>query len=209
MPAPRIERRENPLLKLRSILGNGPKPMHQVDFAQLTGISAATLRAIEAGRRVLTWENCLERIEYLLGASFDNHEWRYMRTKDLYTFRHYKAFTDARAKDPVLKAKCLHALIVRVLELFKAVPPRQWFQLFWWVMLKLKEAASEFGIKGSANILAQTEPLWRLHSTAQDADGKQFPKIAINFHHFNYRIDDALQSKETGGLLDFREWCEF
>jgi hypothetical protein len=27
------------------------------------------------------------------------------------------------------------------------------------VMLKLKEAASEFGVKGSANILARTEPL--------------------------------------------------
>src|ERR1700745_1435555 len=54
MPAPRLERCENPLLKLRSILGNGPKPMHQVDFAQLTGISAATLRAIEAGRSAIT-----------------------------------------------------------------------------------------------------------------------------------------------------------
>ena len=209
MPAPRLERRENPLLKLRSILGNGPKPMHQVDFARLTGIPAATVRAIEAGRRVLTRENCLERIEYLLGARFDTHEWRYMRTKDLYTFRHYTAFTDARAKDPVLRARCLHALIVRALELFKAVPPCQWFQFFWWVMLKLKEAASEFGIKGSANILAQTEPLWGLHSTVQDADGKQLPKIAINFHHFRYRNDDALRSKDAGRLLDFWEWREF
>jgi transcriptional regulator with XRE-family HTH domain len=130
MPAPRLERRENPLLKLRSILGNGPKPMHQVDFAQLTGISAATLRAIEAGRRVLTRENCLQRIEYLLGATFDNHDWRYMRTRDLYTFRHYTAFTDARAKDPDLRVECLHWLIVRALELFKAVPACQWFQLF-------------------------------------------------------------------------------
>jgi transcriptional regulator with XRE-family HTH domain len=201
MPAPRLERRENPLLKLRSILGNGPKPMHQLDFAQLTGISAATLRAIEAGRRVLTRENCLERIEYLLGATFDNHEWRYMRTRDLYSFRHYTAFTDARAKDPDLKAKCLRALIVRALELFKAVPARQWFQLFWWMMLKLKEAASEFGIKGSANILAQTEPLWRFHPAVQGVDGKRLPKIAIDFDPSIYRNDDA--------LLDFRKWSKF
>src|SRR5260370_7948932 len=122
MPAPRLERRENPLLKLRSILGNGPKPMHQVDFARLTGIPAATVRAIEAGRRVLTRDNCLERIEYLLGARFDTHEWRYMRNKDLYTFRHYPAFTDARAKDPVLSARSLHALISRSLPLFMASP---------------------------------------------------------------------------------------
>jgi hypothetical protein len=76
-------------------------------------------------------------------------------------------------------------------------------------MLKLKEAATEFGIKGSANILAQTEPLWRLHSTVQDANGNLLPGIAINFHHFNYPNDDALRLKDTGGLLDFREWCEF
>jgi hypothetical protein len=214
MPAPRLERRENPLLKLRSILGNGPKPMHQVDFARLTGIPAATVRAIEAGRRVLTRDNCLERIEYLLGARFDTHEWRYMRTKDLYTFRHYTAFTDARAKDPVLRARCLHALIVRALELFRAVPPARWFQLFWWMMLKLKEAASEFGIKGSANILAQTEPLWALQSPVQDADGKQHladtpPTIFIDFHHPNRRKDNALRVEDVGGLLDFREWREF
>jgi hypothetical protein len=215
MPAPRLERRENPLLKLRSILGNGPKPMHQVDFARLTGIPAATVRAIEAGRRVLTRENCLERIEYLLGARFDTHEWRYMRTKDLYTFRHYTAFTDARAKDPVLKARCLHALIVRALELFRAVPPARWFQLFWWMMLKLKEAASEFGIKGSANILAQTEPVWALQSPVQDADGKQHPAdtppptIFIYFHHPDRRKDNALRVEDVGGLLDFREWREF
>jgi hypothetical protein len=155
---------------------------------------------------VLTRENCLERIEYLLGATFDNHEWRYMRTRDLYTFRHYTAFTDARAKDPVLKEECFHALIVRALELFKAVPPGQWFQLFWWMMLKLKEAASEFRIKGSADILAQTEPLWMLHTVVQAADGKQLPEIAINFHHFSYRNDDTLRSKDAGGLLDFRKW---
>jgi hypothetical protein len=33
-----------------------------------------------------------------LRTPIDKHEWRYMRTKDLYTFRHYKAFTDARAR---------------------------------------------------------------------------------------------------------------
>jgi hypothetical protein len=214
MPAPRFERRENPLLKLRSILGNGPKPMHQFDFARITRIPVATLRAIEAGRRVLTRENCLERIEYLLGARFDTHEWRYMRTKDLYTYRHYTAFTDPGAIDPQLKARCLHALIVRTLELFKAVPPRQWFQLFWSLMLKLREAASEFEIKGSANILTHTEPLWALQTPIQNADDKQHPpdsvpKIFIFFHLFNSRKDKAMRVEDAGALLDFREWREF
>ena len=76
-------------------------------------------------------------------------------------------------------------------------------------MLKLKEAATEFGIKGSANILAQTEPLWRLHSTVQDANGNLLPEIAIIFHHFRYRKDDALRTEDAGDLLDFRKWREF
>src|SRR6476660_6877531 len=102
MPAPRLERLDNPLLKLRTILGNEQKPMHQVEFGQVIGIPVATIRAIEAGRRGLTRENSLERIEYLIGASFDERDgqWRYMRSKHPYSFGLYKAFTDARNKDP-------------------------------------------------------------------------------------------------------------
>ena len=69
------------------------------------------------------------------------------------------------------------------------------------MMLKLKEAALEFGIKGSANILAQTEPLWGFHPAVQGVDGKQLPEIAIDFDPSIYRNDDA--------LLDFRKWREF
>ena len=104
--------------------------------------------------------------------------------------------------------------MVRVLELFRAVPPARWFQLFWWMMLKLEEASSEFETKGSANILAQTEPLWALQSPVQDAEGKQRPAdtpptIFIYFHHLNRRKDNALRAGDVGGLLDFREWREF
>jgi hypothetical protein len=81
-------------------------------------------------------------------------------------------------------------------------------------MLKLKEAASEFGIKGSANILTQTEPLWTLQTPTQNADGKQrppdsVPKISIFFHPFNSRRDKAVRVEDAGGPLDFREWREF
>jgi len=40
---PTPERLDNPLLKLRMILGDGEKPMHQVEFAQLVSIPVATL----------------------------------------------------------------------------------------------------------------------------------------------------------------------
>ena len=61
--------------------------MHQVEFAQLIGVPVATLRAFESGARTMTWENCLERIGYLLGATFDERDgqWHYMRTKRLFT----------------------------------------------------------------------------------------------------------------------------
>jgi DNA-binding XRE family transcriptional regulator len=217
MPAPQLERRDNPLRKLRIILGNGPKPMHQDDFAHLIDIPVATIRAIEAGRRELTWENCLGRIAYLLGATFDerDRQWHYMRARDhLYTFSLYKAFTDKRSKDPVLKAKCLHALVQRTLELFKAVPPGRWFAFFGCVMAKLKEAAIEFKIKGYSGIVDRTEPRWGLVTLVQDADGNRYPpdalpEIVTYFDCFESKSDSALKARDSGGLLDFRQWREF
>lgn len=216
MPAPQPERRDNPLRKLRVILSDGLRPMHQDDFAQLIGISVATIRAIEAGRRELTWDNSLGRIAYLLGATFDERdgEWHYMRTKTLYTFSLYKAFTDKRSKDPVLKAKCLHALVWRALDLFKAVPPGRWFAFFGCVMAKLKEAAIEFKIKGYTGIIDRTEPRWALITPVQDADGKRYPtdtppEIVTSFGCFGYVNDLTLKARDSGGLLDFREWREF
>jgi hypothetical protein len=216
MPAPRADRLENPLLKLRTILGNGEKPMHQVEFGQLVDLPVATVRAIEAGRRAMTRENSLGRIEYLIGASFDERsgQWRYMRTKHAYTVDLYRAFTDKRDKDSILKAKSLHALVWRTLSLFKAVPPDRWFSFFACVMAKLREAADEFKIKGRVEILAQTEPQWGLLRRVQDADGTQYQpdeplRIFTMFRCFNYQTDEALRAEDAGGLLDFREWRKF
>jgi hypothetical protein len=216
MPAPRPERADNPLLKLRMILGNGEKPTHQVEFAQLIGIPVDPLRAFESGARAITWANCLERIGYLLGATYDERDgqWHYLRTKHLYTFSLYQAFTDGRTNDPVLKAKCLHAFTQRNLELFKAIHPSRWLAFFGCVMGKLKEAADEFEIKGRVSILAQTEPRWGLHTRVQDPDGKTYPpdtppEIVTSFRCFDYQNDDALRAKDAGGLLDFRAWREF
>lgn len=216
MPAPRPERLDNPLLKLRTILGNGEKPMHQVEFAQLVNLPVTTLRAFESGARTLTWENGLERIGYLIGATFDERDgqWRYMRTKHLYTFGLYQAFTEGRIKDTVLRTKCLHAFVQRTFDLFKAVRPNRWLAFFGCVMGKLKEAADEFEIKGRVSILAQTEPRWGLHTRVQDFDGKThspdaLPEITTYFRCFDYQNDDALRAKDAGGLLDFRAWREF
>jgi DNA-binding XRE family transcriptional regulator len=216
MPAPQLERRDNPLRKLRMILGNGPKPMRQDDFAQLIDIPVATIRAIEAGRRELTWGNCLGRIAYLLAATFNerDRQWHYMRTKQPYTFSLYEAFTDQRSKDPVLKAKCLHALVQRTFDLFKAVPPSRWFAFFVCVMAKLKEAAIEFKIKGYSGIVDRTEPRWGLLTRVQDADGNRYPpdappEIVTYFNCFESKSDSALKARDSGGLLDFREWREF
>lgn len=189
--------------------------MHQADFAKLTTIPVATIRAIESGRRTMTWENCRERIGYLLGARFSeqDREWHYMLTKDLYTFSHYQAFTDKRAKDPFLKTKCLHAATFRLLALLKAVPPDRWFQFFGCVMSKLRDAADEFGIKARTKILDQTEPVWALVTPVQDADGKRYPPdtppaVATEFLCLKQN-DKTLRAKDAGGLLDFREWREF
>jgi len=187
--------------------------MHQDDFSQLIDIPVATIRAIEAGRRELTWENCLGRIAYLLAATFNarDGQWHYMGTGHLYTLSFYKAFTDKRSKDPVLKAKCQHALVQRTLDLFKAVPPDRWFAFFGCVMAKLKEAAIEFKIKGYSGIMDKTEPRWGI---VQDTDGKRWPpdtlpEIVTYFRCFQYKNDSALKARDSGGLLDFREWREF
>jgi hypothetical protein len=62
MPATRTKRLNNPLRKLRLILGEPNHPMPQRAFADLAGLSADSVRSVEVARRPMTKENCLNQI---------------------------------------------------------------------------------------------------------------------------------------------------
>ena len=60
---------DNPLRKLRSLIG-GEKPIPQHKLAGILGLSASTIRSIEAGQRTLGNQS-LQRVERTTGASWD------------------------------------------------------------------------------------------------------------------------------------------
>jgi hypothetical protein len=66
------------LRKLRTLLGvllDKDKPVRQDDFAGLIGVPLPTVRAIEAGRRQLNWENSLRYIDHWMGVQWVEREW--------------------------------------------------------------------------------------------------------------------------------------
>jgi hypothetical protein len=210
MPAPRPEYRDNPLRKLRMILGNGPKPMLQQEFSQLTGVSLPVVRAIESGRRgELAFKNCRNEIGQSTGATYGRDgQWHFMGRKDLYTYDHFLAFT--RSHSPSFKNHCLHALLLRIVELFKSVSPQRWVGLFLTLLKAVEETAAKYEIKGRKGILENTEPEWAI-SQSVVVDGVRVdepPRIFTRIRCFpGVEISDStLEDDET--LLDFRKWRE-
>jgi hypothetical protein len=104
--------------------------MHQEQFCRLTGIPLGTLRAIECGRRPMTFQNCRRRIEYTIGASFsdETNDWHSYGDEEPYQYRHYKEFN--RIKPASYQDRCLRCLTGEINSLFAEVPPQRWFGLF-------------------------------------------------------------------------------
>ena len=129
MPAPRLNRRENPLRLLRLILGQDGLPMHQELFAARIGVPVATVRAIEAGRRKMTKENCGDQILLTLGAAWNPQEekWHVLNpySKWLYEKKHERLVPELDPEDPYLDDWSLHHLVERLLDLFRATNRQQ------------------------------------------------------------------------------------
>jgi transcriptional regulator with XRE-family HTH domain len=67
---------DNPLRKLRNLIGTEEKPIPQHELASLTGISVNTIRSIEGGHRD-AGRSTLKKIEVMTGATWDpaRKEW--------------------------------------------------------------------------------------------------------------------------------------
>jgi hypothetical protein len=205
VPATRPNRLENPLRKLRLILGDGQNnPMHQEAFAGWVGIPVATLRSIEAGRRPMTKANCLERILITLGAAWNPQDknWHvlYPESKWLYEKKHERLVPDLDHEDPFVDDLSLHYLINRLLDLFKATTRTQRMGLFLYLNDHLAEIARASKLKVN---LDATEPIW-VQSDDPNVWGKWLPKPVVWWPRY-LRKHGVISPHETdGGVLDFR-----
>jgi transcriptional regulator with XRE-family HTH domain len=212
VPATRRNRLNNPLRKLRLILSeDGKTPLDQVQFANRIGLSVATVRAIEAGRRPLS-EQCAMQIFVILGASWSNknQQWNVLgNSKVPYEKKHADLTEALDPEDPYIDDYYVHRLIERVLTLFKGCRSRQQRRgLLLYLSQHLKETAEGFGIIEN---LRPTEPAW-CESRDFKPFGKPLGKEVVFVAVYDYAKDEnAIISphQDAGGIFDFRSWRTF
>jgi hypothetical protein len=202
VPATRKNRLNNPLRKLRLILGDGKTPLGQIEFASRTGLSVATLRAIEGGRRPFSAQ-CQKQILAMLSATWNPRkgQWCLLWSTEPYK-REYADFS--RYLDPddrYLDDLNVHMLIERLLSLFSHCHGgQQRFALLIYLSAHLKETAKEFGLKINFN---PTEPLWhRGHDLKMH--GKQLRDLVIFPVYKNLKFFQLTPDQDAGGIFDFR-----
>jgi hypothetical protein len=202
VPATRKNRLNNPLRKLRLILGDGKTPLGQIEFADRTGLSVATVRAIEGGRRPFS-EQCQKQILAMLSATWNprKQQWCLLWSTEPYK-REYADFS--RFLDPAdryLEDLSVHMLIERLLLLFSHCRGgQQRFALLIYLSGHLKETAKEFGLKIRFN---STEPVWhRGHD--MEVWGKRLKDLVIFPVYKNPEFFHLSPDQDVGGIFDFR-----
>jgi transcriptional regulator with XRE-family HTH domain len=207
MPATRTNRRNNPLRKLRLILGDEEQPMHQQEFADRIGVSVATVRSVEAGRRKMTQDNCLNQILVTLKATWNEEDqtWHVLGSKWRYEKRHADALSqEMDPEDPYCNDLALHRLIERVFDVFAAATREQRQALLIYLSKHLAEICAGSGIEPG---LSKTEPHW--YSTAGPfVWGKALPKGIVFLPRYleapGRERPDPGPHADAGGIFDFR-----
>jgi hypothetical protein len=202
MPATRTNRRNNPLRKLRLILGKKDRPLHQEEFADWIGVSVATIRSVEGGRRPMTGDNCLNQIAIVLFAHWGehDHEWHLLDPfGPPYQKQHSVLVKQFDHSDPYTDDQALHHLISRLLDLFAATTRQQRLSLLIYVNKHLAEIAKESGLKVD---LERTEPDWRI-TVDCNIWGKWSTKPAVLRPRYS-KTPLLPPDVDAGGMLDFR-----
>ncbi len=208
MPATRPNRRDNPLRKLREILGEEGQPMHQQEFADRIGVSVATVRSIEAGRRKMTEDNCLNQIFVTLKATWNERDqnWHVLGGKWLYEKRHSTALTqEMDPEDPYCDDLALHRLVERLFDVFGAATREQRQALLIYLTKHLADICAGSGLEPD---LSKTDLHW--YSTAGPwVWGKALPKGMVFWPRYwdasGHERPDPGPHTDAGGIFDFRE----
>jgi hypothetical protein len=207
MPATRKNRLKNPLRQLRLILGDGETPLDQEHFANRIGVSVATLRSMESGRRPVS-DHVWIQIFILLSARWDHRKqgWHVLDSDVPYE-KKYAVFADSLdPEDAYVDDYSLHRLIERLLTIFKACPSREYRRgLLMYLFQHLQETAEEFGLRAD---LKPTEPVWTQTRNPKPW-GKPLGKEAVFWAVYPHSPNAISPHLDEGGIFDFRSWRTF
>jgi hypothetical protein len=207
VPATRPNRLDNPLRKLRLIIGDGETPAGQVEFANTIGVSVATLRAIETARRPFSLD-CQEQIFLHLFARWNpkKQQWYLGNTDIPYRKEHVSYAQTFDPHDPFLDDYNIHRLIERILTMFKSCPTRMHRRgLLTYLFRHLKETSEVFHLRAD---LKPTEPLWTQTHNPK-VWGKPLTKEIAFWPVFPHSRDPISPHQEQDGIFDFRSWRSF
>ena len=180
--------------------------MTQEDLAEITGIPAPTIRAIEAGKRQLT-EATLKRIRETLYADWteNGRQWTFAWTGEPFSRDSMAKAEERDLRHPYTDSVDIHAACLRIFSLFDAVPRRRRTALLFSVLDALEDVRKRFGLERARKIFAGTTPQLRSNRKLKLAGDTKILKDEAYFRRYSAReIDDLLPSKDAGGVLDFR-----
>jgi hypothetical protein len=209
VPATRKNRLNNPLRKLRLILGDGETPAGQVEFANHIGMSVATVRAIEAGRRPFSLA-CQLQIRVHLCARWhpQKKQWCVLDSDTPYQKEHADFAEMLDPHEPYVDDYNIHRLIERILTMFKGCPTRAHHRgLLMSLFRHLKETAKDFHLRAD---LKPTEPEWK-QTRNPNVWGKPLAlhKDVVFWPVYRHAKGEISPHQDVGGIFDFRSWRTF
>lgn len=142
---PKEENKDNPLRKLREVLGGDDTPVPQQQLAEFLGVSPETIKAIEGGKRQRGGlnEEILGRAYINLGAywSETDQAWFSAGNGESFSREHGERWRKAGFDRDIET----HALVLRLLLLLDYAPSRKFKRVADTVELKIREILKEFG----------------------------------------------------------------
>jgi transcriptional regulator with XRE-family HTH domain len=201
VPATRSNRLNNPLRKLRLILGDGKTPLTQEEFASRTGLPLASFRSIEGGRRPLS-KHFQVQIMATLGATWDQKKqaWFVLGSNTPYEkkYEDFAFFFDP--EDPYIKDLAIHMLLERILMMFDCCTSYQsYLGLLIYLNQHLLETAKVNGLHPEG--LSVNEPIWSKSTREKEWAGER-SKWTVFLPQ--YKDKNGYRSIAPEQIFDFR-----
>jgi transcriptional regulator with XRE-family HTH domain len=152
---PNPSKLNQPLRLLRSALsevGDARYPITQEELADLIGLSPGTIKGLENGHREMT-DTIWLRVAVGTGAVWNPKKKRWVcapgfgKAGQPYTRAFFLEFRERRNRRPQEAEMIALMEMSRLIALFKKVPDKDWYLLFFKVNRFLEACGQEFGIK--------------------------------------------------------------